>query len=457
MDSNLRTFGYYDQGRRKLPTFAQALNWNNMMKPPTKEFLVAHHPPNTKTKAIESEYLTEVWGGLMGVIDVDDEVTVMPSSVDLTIPVKYVAIIRKAAGVTAAFAYCEIVKKLIGVQDLRDDIEVQAAMREAWEEFENRVREANDIQEGFGCDSTMSWLTLRDIGVTTSSEELKRKMLAIAKLAGRMHKSFAYQRKQTPNDNPEEVIGSTSGPQIDRVLSSELALLADPDTEDAAAMKILEHRAPITEMKGNESTCRGPLVILIDESGSMHDGDEQWGIQGGHARWNGRNTWAKACAVALVRVAWAEDRRVIVVHFGSGTQVQDIPKDDMRAMFEMARSFLSGGTAFGPALKRGRALVGDLEAEGHKGADLMLITDGEESDYDSHNREIDHMDRDGVRLWTIAIGMDIKKDAPVRTRAEKYTYAADRMLKRPDAAVQLAKGFDKAAMGNRPGAGGMVN
>lgn len=456
MDHNLRTFDYYGQGR-KLPTFAQALNWNGMMKEPTKAFLDALEPK--VGPAMKSQYLPEVWGGLMGLIDIDDEVTVMPSSIDLTMPVEYAAIVRKGGGITAAFAYCEILKELarLSPQDIGDDLEVQIAMRRAWKEFENRVREANVIQEGYGCDASQSWLTLRDIGAFPKSDSLKKKMIAIAKLAGRMYKSFSYQRKQTPNDNPEEVVGSTSGPQIDRVLSSELALLADSDTEDVAAMKILEHRAPITEMKGNESTCRGPLVILIDESGSMHDGDENWGIQGGHAKWNGRNTWAKACAVALVRIAWAENRRVIAIHFGSGTQVQDIPKDNMRALFEMARSFVSGGTAFGPALKRGRALVMDLEAEGHKGADIMLITDGEESDYVSHNREIDHMDREGVRLWTIAIGMDISSKAPVRTRAEKYTYAPDRMLKHQEAAIQLAAGFDKAAMGNRPGTGGMVN
>ena len=67
------------------------------------------------------------------------------------------------------------------------------------------------------------------------------------------------------------------------------------------------------------------------------------------------------------------------------------------------------------------------------------------------------MDRDGVRLWTIAIGLDISEEAPVRKRAEKYTYAADRMLSRPETAVMLAQGFDKAAMGNTPGAGGMLN
>lgn len=450
MQSNIRTFDYYSQAGRKLPTFGEALNWNDMMKLPTKAFLDGHQ---LGVKAVDNTYLVEVWGGLMDNIDPDDEITVMASSVDFTMPVQYAVIIRRAGGVTAAFAYCEIVKQLKGVKKLGDDIEVQQAMACAWAEFENRVQEANTIQEGYGCDNSQSWLTLRDIGTGPKSDVLKNKMLAIAKLAGRMFRSFNHQTRTYRNANPEEVVGATSGPQLDRVLSSELALLADSDTEDAAAMKILEHRAPITEMEGHEEKSRGPMVLCIDESGSMHDGDLHWDISGGHEMWNGRNTWAKACAVALTRIAWGENRAVKCVHFGEGTQVQDVPKDDMRAIWEMARSFMSGGTAFGGALKRARVLVQDLDAEGHKGADIMLITDGEEPDYKSHNREIDHMDREGVRLWTIAIGLDIRAQAPVRTRAEKYTYAADRMLKRPEAAVQLAQGFDKAAMGN----GDMLN
>lgn len=452
---NLRTFDYYSKGKRKLPTFAQALNWNNMMKAPTKEFLQTRQP--NVPRAIDSDYLAEIWGGLMGTVDVDDEITVMASCVDFTMPVQYAAIIRRSGGVTAAFAYCELVKQVQGVSKLKDDYEVRQAMARAWTEFENRVQEANNIQEGYGCDDSQSWLALREIGKSPKSQKLKDKMLAIAKLAGRMFKSFGYQRREHPNKDPEEVVGATTGPNLDRVLSSELALLADDDTEDAAAMKILEHKATITEMEGMEEKTRGPLVLCIDESGSMHDGDLGPRIWSGASMWNGRNTWAKACAVALTRIAWSENRPVRAVHFGNGTEVQDIPKDDMRALFEMARSFVSGGTSFGSALKRGRAVVGDLEADGFKGADIMLITDGEDGDYKSHNREIDHMDRDGVKLWTIAIGESISTDAPVRKRAEKYTYAADRELGRQSTAVKLAEGLDKAAMGNKPGAGGMLN
>lgn len=449
---NLRTFQYRAGG--KLPTFSQALNWHDMMKEPSATFLKKRQPA-TKT-FLASDYLREIWDGLMGTVDLDDEVTCMPSCVDFTIPPRYVAVVRRQGGTPAAFAYCEIVKQVTAAKDLTDDYEIRQRMEEAWKAFDKRANEANKVSEGYGCDNSQSWMTLRDIGKEPDSEKLKAKMLAIAELAGRMYDMFGVQHREHPNEDPEEVIGATVGPDIDRILSSELALLADEDCEDPQTMKILEGRATMTEMAGKEQKSRGPLVLAIDESGSMHDGD-LGGMWSSGPLWNGRNTWAKACAVALTRIAWGENRPVRAVHFGRSTVAQDIPKDDHRAIFEMARSFLSGGTAFGAALKRGRALVGDLEADGFAGADIVLITDGEDHDHRSHNRELDHMDRDGVKLWTVAIGDDIPGQSPVRSRCEKYTYAADRDLSRKDTAAKLAHGLDKAAMGNDPDASGHLN
>lgn len=442
MADQLQSFSY---GSRRPDSFRDALSWNAMMQEPSQVFLNNREPQ--VRKAIASKYLPEIWDGLMGTSDEDKCKTVMPSCVDLTIPIEYLPIIRRVSGVVAAFAYCEIVKELTASSvDLTDDFDVRQAMERAWKNFDQRAQEANKVQEGFGCDNSQSWQTLRDIG---TEPDVKRKMLAIAKLAGRMFESFGYHRREHPNDNPEEVIGATTGMQIDRVLDSELALLADEDTEDMQAMKILQGQATITKMAGKEEKTRGPLVLAVDESGSMHDGDlgAVWGNSGRRTgKWAGRNTWAKACCVALTRIAWSEDRPVRCVHFGNGTVVQEVPKDDVRALFEMARSFLSGGTSFGSALKRSRSVVGDLEKDGYAGADILLITDGEDYDTDYHNREINYMDRDGIKLWTVAIGEDIGEDNPVRARAERYTYAADRDLGQASTAVHLAHGLDKAAL-----------
>lgn len=449
---NFRSFDYF-RGQRKVLTFAEALNSHNMMKEPVKAYL----EKAGIRRAIDCDVLVELWDGLMGVVSEEDAKTCIPLCVDGTMPVHYTNIIRKRAGTAAAFAFCEITKVLTGLDDVTDDFEVRRVMKLAWLAFEKRDQEANTIQDGYGCGTGASWMTMRDIGTGPKSQRFMDKMMSIAALAGRMFESFGYHHKTHPNDSPEEVTGATTGSNIERIMSDEIALLGDDDLKESQTMKILEGKANIREMKGVEEKNRGPLVLVIDESGSMHDGDLGDHIWSGCKLWNGRNTWAKACAIALTRIAWSEDRPVRVVHFGDSTEVQEIPKDDHRALFEMSRCFLSGGTSFGTALKRGRKVVGDLAADGFEGADIVLITDGDDWDHKFHNREIDHMDAANIRLWTIAIGEALDANVPVVRRAEKYTYAPDRELGNYQTAIKLAQGLDKAALGNNPGAGGMTN
>lgn len=438
MFSNIRTF------RSQVLDFQSALETHPMMLEPTKKLL---DQKQRGAKAADYAPLRELWDGLCGSHDPETVTTVMAKCVEWTMPPEYAIVIRRSAGVTTAFAYCELAASLLRVRDLTDDLEVRQAMVEGWRNFEKRRQEANEVEEGFGCNEAQSWLTMRDIEDHSGEADLKAKMIAIAKLAGRLFRSFGYQRKDHPNEDPEEAVGAVQGGDVDRLLPTELAMLADDDTADLQAMKILKKQATEIQMQGKESKSRGPLVMAIDESGSMHDGRVGYS---GTQKFAGRNTWAKACAVALTRIAWSEDRPVVAVHFGMGVEVQDVPKDDYRALFEMARSFLSGGTNFGSALTAGLKEVGDLASKGFAGADIVLITDGVDYDHAAHNRVIDAMDQQAVRLWTVAIGENIPKEDPVRKRAERYTYATDRQLGNPDTAVEIGEGLNQAAMGNPP-------
>ncbi len=432
-------------------SFEDALDLQPMILPVVKLFMEQRVLPQAKGRAVLAKnvpVLVELWDGLCGVQDYDGLRTCMAQCVDFTIPPEFVPVVRRSAAITTAFAFCEHVKQLLHVRDLDDDLEERAAMVRGWAEFEKRRQEANQVKEGFGCDESQSWQTLRDITDDKSKDpQLLTKITKIAELAGRMYEHFGYHRKDQKNDDPQEATGAKTGGDIERLLPTEIALLGDEDTADHQAMKILQDNAAIMQMEGVESKFRGPLVLVVDESGSMHDGQNGWN---GTRAFAGRNTWAKACCVALTRIAWSEDRAVVCVHFGNGTVVQPVPKDDYRAMFEMARHFLSGGTNFGSALSQGIREVGDLEKAGKEGADILLISDGEEPDWGTHNRQIDRMDAQGIQLWTVAIGDDFDPEAPVRKRAQRYTYATDRQLGDPNTATELAHGLDQAAKGNDP-------
>lgn len=64
---NVRTFDYYRT--RALPTFAEVLNWNAMMKAPAAEYL----KKNRRKRAIDVPEFAELWDALMR--PVDPEVT----------------------------------------------------------------------------------------------------------------------------------------------------------------------------------------------------------------------------------------------------------------------------------------------------------------------------------------------------------------------------------------------
>jgi Mg-chelatase subunit ChlD len=365
--------------------------------------------PEDKLKQLGT--LNEVWDTLVGIIEPKSR-TIIADSVDWTIPSKHKPYMHIGDCIPAVFALDCIVKhfKAINV-DPDNDVLIRDALTKAWEDYEQRRLEANYVEEGFGCDDSTSWHTLRDILDHDGTPELQKDMKDIANLAGRMFDSFKYMKTQVESDDPQEIKGSTIGGDIERLLPEEMAKLSIPETETITSMKVLKKESQQFQMKGLRTKSRGPLVIALDESGSMHD------LYSGY---QGRNCFAKACAVALTRIAWSENRPVRVVHFGTSTVVQEVPKDDHFAMFEMARSFLNSGTNFSLALNVAYQQVGDLEANGYKGADVLIVTDGCDNSYDEQNRIIDKLDKDGIKLWSITVADYINENHPIRARAEKY-------------------------------------
>jgi uncharacterized protein with von Willebrand factor type A (vWA) domain len=124
---------------------------------------------------------------------------------------------------------------------------------------------------------------------------------------------------------------------------------------------------------------------------------------------------------ALTRAAHAENRMVRVVHFASQPVVTELPPNTDGGTFMSAiRHFLGGGTSISRALAKGVDQVGDLEKFGYKGADLVLITDGEDSEWDAQTKVLNEAARRGIRLWSVCIEMDSPEKAPTRWRAEEY-------------------------------------
>src|SRR3972149_4390265 len=124
-------------------------------------------------------------------------------------------------------------------------------------------------------------------------------------------------------------------------------------------------------MKGRETVGRGPIILLIDNSGSMGAGE------GGITR----EMWAKAMGLAMAEIALRDKRAIDFINFSSRTEMSKhvvshaLPPDErIRALIAVAEEYYGGGTDFEAPLDEAFT---DVETAQFKKADVILVTDGD--------------------------------------------------------------------------------
>ena len=274
--------------------------------------------------------------------------------------------------------------------------ELRDRAREGWEAFERKAAAAKDMANGFGWDLSDAWQVYAETNVY-DLDSVRR----IAELAGRMFAALKGELATRVQGVPEEVHSIELGNAIPRLLPLELAQLADSDLELPVLGRIVEKRALQYAVRGSSASARGPLVLAIDESGSMHQG---------------RREWAKSAALAVARVAHADKRAVTVVHFSTATRVAALDPSKPADVLAMIRSHLGGGTAIGYALDVAATEI----ASGPKGADVIVITDGIDGNDFAIETAIAKIHALPARLWTVGIQCEIPAESPLRSKAAGY-------------------------------------
>ena len=274
--------------------------------------------------------------------------------------------------------------------------ELRSRAREQWATFTERADSTADLAHGFGWDVSAAWAHARDVTVAQGDmSQVER----IARLAGRMYVALRGARAGRVHGIPGEVYSVEQGCDVGRLLPAEQVLLMDPLLEIVVLERIASRRAAQYAVRGDAKQSRGPLVVALDESGSMR---------------GRRNEWAKAATVALARIALEDKRPVSVVHYATSAVVQPLKAGDATAMLSMVRHFLGGGTAIGLALG---VAVRDTFGK----ADIVLVTDGVDGDEHAQAAAIAEGETLGARLWTVAIECDVSASSPLRSHAAEYT------------------------------------
>lgn len=217
--------------------------------------------------------------------------------------------------------------------------------------------------------------------------------------AGRLRRIAERKAQEDDPQARQEVVGIERGADVSRLLPTELAYLSDKDLEDVAYMRIIERSALQYRLHGTQTLGRGPIVLLVDESGSMSHGD--------------RHVWARAVVVAAIGQAVREKREVRVVYFDTALRgIAGVERDGsayvgsvkvhgaQSVVLDAVTRTCGGGTDFTPAF---RYAVDHLEA-GHWRSDLLFVTDGMATIDHALAQKVATLRERGTRVFGLTVG-----------------------------------------------------
>ena len=173
-----------------------------------------------------------------------------------------------------------------------------------------------------------------------------------------------------------EINGLRYSNDISSVLPSELSLMNNPAANKLFQLKfaqkqLLSYDYQRLEEEQEESKekeeitiekkePKGPIIICVDTSGSMHGTPENI---------------AKTITFALSKIAIEEERKCYLISFSTGIQTLDLTdftNDPIGKLVQFLRMSFHGGTDAVPALKHSLELLSEKE---WKNADVLMISD----------------------------------------------------------------------------------
>jgi uncharacterized protein with von Willebrand factor type A (vWA) domain len=255
---------------------------------------------------------------------------------------------------------------------------VRRAVRRGLAEAMAEVEQANDAIKAFGGGYDTGFGTENGGGGRNSLPTKEKLVIAqqvgrspklqqIAAVCGRFTRIALQQQKTRVKHPPDEITSITTGNEIERLLPSEIALLADADLEDLFYLRFTERGLTQYDLIGHEPEGQGPIIIAIDESGSMTT--NYGGLTG--------EVWSKAVTLALLSIARLQKRDLAVIHFSGPDDLRlDLfPKGEATPaeVIACASFFFNGGTVFEPWMKKALELV---DGSQFKKADVICVSDG---------------------------------------------------------------------------------
>jgi uncharacterized protein with von Willebrand factor type A (vWA) domain len=194
---------------------------------------------------------------------------------------------------------------------------------------------------------------------------------------------------------------------LSRLLPSELVAMRRRPLRLHLLSRLVQGKALVYAMTGREPQARGPIVVLLDESGSMREA--------------GKDIWSKAVCLALLSTATRQKRSWSLVSFnGAVTRELTIPAGkataaDIQAALDHG---CSGGTDFDAPVLRAVDVI--HKSPTMRQADVVIITDGEDELEPSTIQAAQELtQKEGVSWFAVGVGPDaeagLQSFAPIAT------------------------------------------
>jgi len=247
-----------------------------------------------------------------------------------------------------------------------DDTTVRNALRAAAKKAEGQIKQEEELVGALGVGHEKHSGRKAHMGVQGKLAKIvmgNKRLQDIAQIAGRLRRIAMEQQRQKPQKGTSEVTGIELGADLPKMVPAE-ALYMDDSVDMVFAAKLHDRSLAQYELSTVPKKERGPIVILIDSSGSMRN--------------NNNDIWAAAVSLAFLQIASEQKRHAALIHFGSKVIREDyfeyFGDDNLEKILESASFFAAdGGTNFDRPLARATEIISNQKK--YEDADVIMITD----------------------------------------------------------------------------------